>query len=94
MAILSRQRFTEGFLSIGSIAAVVTVMAAIDESVRIKLADAVSGGVSSGVVLAGANLQRTAHMAMATVHDYGAANTPMVFFVLVAVALFVLMLKP
>ena len=94
MAILSRHRFTDGLLSLASIATLVGAMAAIDESVRRQLADALSGGVSNGLALAGANLQRTAHMAVGTVGDYGAANTPMVFFVLVAVALFALMLRP
>ena len=94
MAILSRQRFTEGLLSVASIAALVSAMSAIDESVRRQLVDALSGGVSNGLGLAGASLQRTAYMAVGTVGDYGAAHTPLVFFVLVAVALFVLMLRP
>ena len=94
MAILSRQRFAEGLLSLGSIAVLVAAMSAIDESVRRQVVGALNGGLSSGLGPAGASLQRTAHTAMATVSDYGSAHTPLVFFVLVAIALFVLMLRP
>lgn len=91
MAVLSRHRFTEGLLSVGSIGALLAAMAAIDETARRELVGVLSGEPSNKLALAGAALQRAAHLVMNTVGDYSAGHTPLVLFALAAVALFLLM---
>ncbi len=93
MAVLSRHRFTEGVVSVGSIGALVTAMAAIDETFRGRLMGILRGEPSNQLALAGMGLQRAAHAVMETVGDYRAVHTPLVLFVFAAVALFLLMLR-
>ena len=94
MAILRRQQFTQGVLSVGSMGVLIAAMAAIDETFRGRLLGILNGESSNQLALAGVSLQRVAHAVMETVGDYRAAHSPLMFFVLAAVALFLLMLRP
>ena len=94
MAVLRSLRFTDALLGVGSLGTLVAAMAAIDETVRGQLVSALSGDFSNNLTLAGASLQRTAHMVMETVGTDTAGQSPLVFFVLAAIALLLLMLRP
>jgi len=94
MALPNRDRLIQGVLSVGSLSALVAAMAAIDETFRGQLMGILSGEPSNQLALAGVGLQRATKMIMDTVGDYRAVQTPLVFFVVAAVALFLLMLRP
>jgi hypothetical protein len=92
--VLSRQRITEGALGACSLGILVAAMAAIDETVREEVVGALSGDVGNNLAMASASVQRTANTVIGAALEYSDMNTPLVFFSVVAVVLFVLMLRP
>ena len=94
MAVLSRSRFVEGLLSVGSLGALVATVAASNETFRVQLSGLLSGEPSNGLATAGTGLQRIVHTVTDTIGSNGTVHTPLVLFVLVAGGLLVLMLRP
>lgn len=94
MTVLSRHRFVEGLLSVGSLGVLVATVAANNETFRGKLAGLLNGESSNELAMAGGGLQRIVHTITETIGSNSAMHTPLVLFVLVAAALLVLMLRP
>ena len=93
MAALINRRFTERIFSLGSIGALVTGMAMVDDTFRVRLAGAFAGGPSNALASAAVRSQRLVRVVMETASQQGTDHASLVLFGLAALVLLLLMLR-
>ena len=87
------RRLHDGMLSIGSLSVVVGAIAAIDESVRRHLVHLVDGSYSAAITMPDLRIHHITRLVTDTVGLPMGTESPLLVFVLVAAALFVLMFR-
>ncbi|HUR33693.1 MAG TPA: hypothetical protein VM032_07845 [Vicinamibacterales bacterium] len=89
------RRVTSGFITTSAgIAAIVTGLAVIDERVRGEVAALASGHARAGDIAGvGGRMQELGLVALYAVRDQSIEHAPLTLFALVALVLFVLMLR-
>jgi hypothetical protein len=91
---LKRRAIGEGLISVGALCALVALLATFDPRVKQEILTRVNAGNPAGqMASAEATVRGLTSVVMVATRDYSLEHAPMVTFVLLAVVLFVVMLR-
>ncbi len=93
MTELMVNRIAEKMMVVGGGCVLVGGMAAVDDTVRMRVAGVLRGEGFAELSVAGATLQHTVRTTFDTIGYHGATHGPLTFFAVAACVLFILMFK-
>jgi hypothetical protein len=93
VSLVRKRAIGDAVMSLGAVGAIVCVLAALDERVREQLMLRINGDPSAQIATAGATMRSLTAVVVDAVKDQSIEHSPLVIFVLIAVVLFLFMLR-